>query len=159
MQIQYSCPACSGTVRSDVGPDSAAVACSHCAWTRPLRREDFAEHGPQQCLVCGCSDLWRQKDFPAKLGLALVALGAVLSTIAMAWYFPATALGILLAFALGDLVLYVVMPDVLVCYRCHARHRVTGPDEQFPRFNLETAERYRQEAARLDDAHRAAQPR
>ena len=84
--------------------------------------------------------------------MALVGLGAVLSTIAMAWYYPATALGILLAFALGDLALYVIMPDVLVCYRCQARHRVTQPDDEYPRFNLETAERFRQEAARLGEA-------
>lgn len=79
----------------------------------------------------------------------MVALGALLSTIAIAFYYPATALGILLAFAFADLLLYVLMPDVLVCYRCQSRHRHTQPGESVPRFNLETAERYRQEAARL----------
>jgi hypothetical protein len=79
----------------------------------------------------------------------MVALGALLSTIAITFYYPATALGILLAFALVDLLLYVLMPDVLVCYRCQSRHRHTQPGESVPRFNLETAERYRQEAARL----------
>lgn len=159
MQILYSCPVCSGTVRNEVTAATAAVKCGHCAWSRPLREADLSEQRPTRCLVCGCSDLWRQKDFPARLGMAFVALGAILSTIAMAWYYPATALGILLAFALGDLVLYVVMPDVLVCYRCQARHRVTQPDDVYPRFNLETAERYRQEAARLDEAQRVTDPR
>lgn len=110
---------------------------------------DLKDARPVRCLVCGCGDLWRQKDFPQKLGLALVALGALLSTIAIAYYYPATSLGILLAFALADLALYVFMPDVLVCYRCHARHQHTDPGESYPRFELETAERYRQEQARL----------
>jgi hypothetical protein len=106
---------------------------------------------PLCCLVCGCGDLWRQKDFPQRLGLALVGLGAVLSTIAVKLYMPATALGVLLAFALADLLLFAFMPDVLVCYRCAARHRHTTSGEH-PRFNLETAERYRQEVARLTEA-------
>lgn len=109
--------------------------------------------------MCGCNDLWRQKDFPQKLGLAMVALGALLSTMAMAYYYPTTALAILLAFALGDLLLYTFMPDVLVCYRCGARHRHARPGEEYPRFNLDTAERYRQEAARLADARSSSTTR
>jgi hypothetical protein len=116
---------------------------------------DVSEAPPAHCLVCGCDDLWRQKDFPVRLGLTLVALGAILSTLAMAWYYPALGLGILMAFALADFVLYAVMPDVLVCYRCAARHRHARPGEAIPRFNLETAERYRQETARLEE-HRAS---
>jgi hypothetical protein len=141
-----------------VDPTSAAIGCEHCAWSRSLKSTDFAEGQPQKCLICGCDDLWRQKDFPQKLGLAFVALGAILSTLATAYYYPTTALIVLLAFALGDLVLYVVMPDVLVCYRCQARHRRTGGGESVPRFNLETAERYRQEAARLAESQAAPRP-
>jgi hypothetical protein len=99
--------------------------------------------------------LWRQKDFPQRLGLAMVALGAVLSTIAWAYHLPATALGVLLAFALVDLLLYTFMKDVLVCYRCQARFRHADLGEDYPRFNLETAERYRQEAARVAQSHQA----
>ena len=82
----------------------------------------------------------------------MVVLGAVLSTIAFALYMPLTALGVLLAFALVDLLLFTFMKDVLVCYRCHARYRHANLEADHPRFNLETAERYRQEAARLDTA-------
>jgi hypothetical protein len=98
--------------------------------------------------------LWRQKDFPQRLGVTLVVLGAVLSTIAFACYLPLTALGVLLAFALVDLLLFTFMKDVLVCYRCHARYRGAVLEDDRPRFNLETAERYRQEAARLEDSRR-----
>ena len=53
--------------------------------------------------------------------------------------------------ALFDLVLYAFMKDVLVCYRCGAQHRRFDPDDQHPRFDLEVAERYRQEAMRLEE--------
>ena len=79
----------------------------------------------------------------------IVGLGALLSTIAYGFYWPKTALGILMVFALGDLVLYSLMKDVLVCYRCGARHGRTTPGDQYPKFNLELAERYRQEARRV----------
>lgn len=153
MKILYSCPSCSRTMRHDLGASPASVACA-CGWSRQVGEGAIREGQPQQCLVCGCEDLWRQKDFPQKLGVLMVALGALLSTIAIAFYYPATALGILLAFAFADLLLYVLMPDVLVCYRCQARHGQSRhgqarPGDEVPRFNLETAERYRQEAARL----------
>lgn len=121
-----------------------------------MRDADVAGGQLRRCLVCGCDDLWRQKDFPQKLGLTIVALGAILSTIAIANYMPGTAIGVLLAFALADLLLYTFMKDVLVCYRCAARFRHTDPGEEFPRFNLETAERYRQEAARLEASRSSA---
>jgi hypothetical protein len=127
-----------------------ALGCDECHWNRPVPAGDLEHAAPQRCLVCGCDDLWRQKDFPQRAGLAMVALGALLSSIAWAYHMPATALGVLLGFGLVDLVLFTVMPDVLVCYRCHARYRNVTFRDDHPRFNLETAERYRQEAARRD---------
>jgi hypothetical protein len=98
--------------------------------------------------------LWRQKDFPPQLGLAIVALGALASSFAWWLYMPRTAIALLMAFALVDLALYLIMKDVLVCYRCGARHRKADPSESHPRFNLETAERYRQEALRLEETQK-----
>ena len=49
------------------------------------------------------------------------------------------------------------MRDVLVCYRCQARHRHTPLDGRHERFNLETHERYRQEALRLEAADRKSE--
>jgi hypothetical protein len=113
---------------------------------------EIASEQPGRCLVCGCGDLWRQKDFPQGLGLLLVGLGALGSTIAWAYWRPVLAIGILMGFALADLLLYTLMKDVLVCYRCRARHRNAHLDEEHPRFNLEVAERYRQEALRLENS-------
>jgi len=83
----------------------------------------------------------------------MVGLGIAFSSLAVAWMQPVWALGILMAFALVDMILFAVMRDALVCYRCHARYRNCGTLDDRPKFNLELNERYRQEASRLKAAH------
>jgi DNA-directed RNA polymerase subunit RPC12/RpoP len=156
MQLVYRCPRCGETQRPDAIEAAPLVHCGHCGWERTIAGGDVVDGRPTRCLCCGCEDLWRQKDFPQKLGLLMVGAGILLSTIAWANMEPALAIGILMGFALIDMVLFVVMPDVLVCYRCAARHRHAKPPENHPRFNLETHERYRQETIRLEEAKSGA---
>jgi hypothetical protein len=120
--------------------------------------EDIAAGRPTACLACGCGDLWRQKDFSPRLGLTLVGLGILLSTIAWARMEPVWAIGILMAFALVDLLLYTLMNDVAVCYRCGDRLRHVEFADDHPRFDLETHERYRQEALRLEQVAGPTRP-
>jgi hypothetical protein len=159
MQISFDCPKCLQSNRSETTSASGDVTCPHCQWTRPIGGGDLRGETPCRCLVCGCGDLWRQKDFSQKLGVAIVALGVVLSTLAMAYMQPELSLGILMAFALADMVLYFVMRDCLVCYRCHARYRRVPEMEQVGTFDLEVNERYRQESIRLKQAEQSAEPR
>ena len=146
--IIFQCPVCQKRRITSPEPASGAVNCSECQWKRDEGAGDFKEGNLTRCRICGCEDLWRQKDFPPALGLALVATAAILSCIAYAYYQHVVALGILMAAALIDMLLYSFMGDMLVCYRCGARHRRTTMDEQHPRFDLETAERYRQQDLR-----------
>ncbi len=81
-------------------------------------------------------------------------MGALFSTLAWAWHRPVLALGILMAFALVDLLLYTFMSDMLVCYRCRARHRRTAMQDGHPAFNLEVNERYLQLEKRRNAAPR-----
>ncbi len=146
--IIFQCPACQKRVLVTPEPPDAAVRCVECQWTRDEGRQDFESGQLCRCRICGCEDLWRQKDFPPALGLALVATAATFSCIAWALYHPAIAIGILMFAGLIDMVLYTMMGDMLVCYRCGARHRRTTIHEEHPRFDLETAERYRQQDLR-----------
>ncbi|MDB5344466.1 MAG: hypothetical protein JWP89_2843 [Schlesneria sp.] len=159
MQITYDCPKCLQPERSEVTAASQAIMCPDCQWTRPIGEGDLQGELPTRCLACGCQDLWRQKDFSQTLGVAIVALGVVLSTVAMAYMQPELSLGILMMFALADMILYVVMRDCLVCYRCHARFRRIPNLEQVGTFDLEVNERYRQEAIRLKQAEQSVAPR
>lgn len=152
MQLLFRCPGCQEITRLEITNPGDTVQCSACSWSRVIEAGELdAEGRPVRCLTCGCDDLWRQKDFSQKLGLLMVGTGILLSTIAWAYFEPLLAIAILMGFALIDLLLYALMSDVLVCYRCAARHRHTNIDERHSGFNLETNERYRQEAARLAD--------
>ena len=146
--IIFQCPACQKRLLAAPAPSSAAVHCEVCGWTRDAGSGDYSDGHLCRCRICGCQDLWRQKDFPPALGLSLVATAAVLSCIAWASYQPKTAIAILMVAGLIDMVLYAMMGDMLVCYLCGARHRKTMINEQHPKFDLETAERYRQQDLR-----------
>ena len=149
MKIVFHCPGCETTQRTELLPDAESVVCHECQWSRPVVSASIEDETPTCCLVCGCGDLWRQKDFPVSLGIALVALGATLSTIAWWYYYPLVAIGILMGFALLDLLLFSLMGDILVCYRCSARHAGTETSQGKFDFNHERAEKYRQESILL----------
>jgi hypothetical protein len=156
MNVRFVCPGCEQQrLAVDVTPGTP-LQCPACAWEKAVPASSIVDDAPCECLVCGCDDLWRQKDFPEQLGLLMVGIEIVLSTIAWALYQPAIYIGVLLFFAMLDMLLYAFMKDVLVCYRCQARHRNTRLRDDHPRFNLETAERYRQEAARLSQSTQSA---
>ena len=142
MQIIFQCPACERRAEIRPRPQQAPIDCPHCDWQRDEGALDFDGNYVCRCRICGCDDLWRQKDFPPSLGLLFVGLGIVLSSIAWAWHRPVSAIGVLMGFALIDLILYTFMSDMLVCYRCRARHRRTPLQEQHSGFDLEASERY-----------------
>jgi hypothetical protein len=102
-----------------------------------------------RCLVCPSSELYARKDFPQRLGLALVIGGFIGSSIAWANYQVLWSFAILFGTALVDLALYLVMGESLTCYRCHAQYRGFEEIERHGGFDLETHERHRQMAARL----------
>lgn len=151
--IIFQCPACQKRRQVAPIPVNSAVQCDACQWQRDEGGNDFIDGNLCCCRICGCEDLWRQKDFPPALGLALVATAAICSCIAWATYHPAIAIGILMVAGLMDMVLYTMMSDMLVCYRCGARHRKTSISDEHPRFDLETAERYRQQDLRQRKAN------
>ena len=65
---------------------------------------------------------------------------------------PILTFVILAASALIDVLLYQIVGNALVCYRCEAHYRFLPGLEQYAPFDLEIHERYRQEAARLKDS-------
>lgn len=149
MHAHFDCPQCLKGDDIEVGSGTASMACRHCGWTKPIGEHDYSADAPRRCLICGCDDLWRQKDFPPQLGLVIVGVEVITSTIAFAYMMPTVYMGILMAFALADMVLFSIMPDALECYRCHARYRGAVIGKDHPKFDLELNERYRQEAARM----------
>ncbi len=81
----------------------------------------------------------------------------------VAWYYfhrIVATYGILFGTAMIDVVLYLVMGNVLECYRCHAQYRwLTVAGGIMKVSTLETHERYRQQASRLHTSTHAAHVR
>jgi hypothetical protein len=120
----------------------------------PIEPGTLTEAGLRRCLVCGSEDLFVRKDFPQQLGVGIVVAGFIASSIAWSQYMTLLTFGILFATALIDVVLYLIVGEALVCYRCQAQYRMAPGIEQHSAFNLETHERYRQQAARLAEQRR-----
>lgn len=152
MEVRFDCPVCQVPGRQDLSDSTSELACPNCHWKRPIPDTAIENTLPRKCVACGCDDLWRQKDFPQGLGLIMVGLGMLFSTIAWFNYRPVWAISILMGFALIDMLLYLFMSDMLVCYRCRSRFRHANLNDELPRFDLETAERYRQESIRLKES-------
>ena len=96
-----------------------------------------------RCPECGCRDLFIRKDFPQKLGLAVVIVAGVLFLALAAR--PATffiGVWVLAVSVLVDGVLFFFVPKITVCYRCRAEFR--GPiNPEHQGFELATNEKYR----------------
>jgi DNA-directed RNA polymerase subunit RPC12/RpoP len=151
MNVTYRCPSCEQTVRSAFTAESADLVCPACTHKLTIPSDAVSNERIDRCLVCPSTDLFARKDFPQKLGVGLVVFGFVASSIAWANYQVFWTFAILFATAVVDLVLYLVMGESLTCYRCHAQYRGSLEIERHGGFDLETHERYRQLAARLQE--------
>jgi DNA-directed RNA polymerase subunit RPC12/RpoP len=87
------------------------------------------------CPACGGRQLYVQRDFNRKVGLAVVAAGA-----ALAPFTPYYAS--LMAAALLDAALYAVLPEITICYRCEAHFRGFRRNPAHQAFDLHVAEQY-----------------
>ncbi|MFM1904467.1 MAG: hypothetical protein RLZZ440_2367 [Planctomycetota bacterium] len=164
MRITYACPACDATVTHAGVESLATLDCPHChaalavpagaiGWSGP--GGEAAEPGTglpvlRRCLVCPSTELFLRKDFPQRLGVGIVVAGFAASCITWAWQLLVPTFAILFGTALVDVLLYLLMPECLTCYRCAARYRGAGGPHGG--FDLETHERHRQQRIRLAEA-------
>ena len=93
-----------------------------------------------------------RKNFSQRLGVTIVVAACVASAITWGFHMRYATYGILFAAALLDFAFYLVVGNLLQCYRCHTEYRgLVGLEHNEP-FSLETHERYRQQAIRLAEA-------
>jgi hypothetical protein len=95
-----------------------------------------------RCVVCGGQEFFIRKDFPQRLGLALVVVCALVASVF--YYYeniPATfaALGTLVVV---DTVIYFFVGKVTVCYKCRAEYRGLAYNPDHQGFDLATSEKY-----------------
>ena len=156
MNVTFACPHCHESGATAFADDATAIDCSHCHAVLPAPPEAWGDHELQRCLICGSGDLFVRKDFPQRLGLTIVVVGFGLSCVTWYYYWTYLTFAVLSATALADMGLFFLVGESLVCYRCHAEYRDVASMTEHGPFNLETHERYRQQAARLVQATPAA---
>ncbi len=154
MNITFACPHCQQPARLDVSARDASLACPHCGREMSVPADAFESGQLSRCLVCPSRDLFVRKDFPQRVGVALVAVGLAASCVTWAYSLLIPTFAILFATALADVALYLIVPDALMCYRCGAQYRAAAGMERHGAFNLETHERHRQQLARMAKQHR-----
>jgi len=147
--ISYICSQCQSTVSLEFDATTLELACPHCQQQIAIGDDRISGKRIKQCLVCPSTDLYVRKDFPQRLGVMLVGIGIIGSSIA--WYHMhiIATFAILFATALADVLLYFFVGDALMCYRCDALYRGAEEMDSHGSFNLETHEKYRQQAARM----------
>jgi hypothetical protein len=157
MELTYGCSSCGAIGRIADIESATTASCAGCGQPRTLFKGAVIDGQLAACPLCATEDLYRQKDFPRALGLAIVIAGFVVSTVFWAYYMPVAATATLLATAALDLVLYYLVPDLTICYRCLSQCRGAGsnPGDRFAPFDLAIGERYRQERIRVEQLRQA----
>jgi len=125
MQLLARCPKCDAGLPVNAADGPAAIRCGRCGSEIPLSFTDGvrADRAVDRCPVCGGGDFYRRKDFDPKLGVGIVALGALISAVFYWFGRDLIAYGVLGAAALVDLLVYGFLRDLTVCYRCHSEFR------------------------------------
>ncbi len=147
MKVRYSCPGCQTSNLVEPSTEEWRCGCGH---VKHWIATDSSDKPIKNCVACGCSQLYRQKNFPQWLGLSLLAIACSAFFILQVMYQPQLAWIILLGSAAVDLVFYLIVGDVIVCYRCHARHYGLPKQKSYDPFELPVAEKYRQERIRRE---------
>jgi len=155
MNVAFRCPQCDQTSSADLTPEMRELACPSCAAKWPVPAGSVTDT-VSQCFICPSTELFVRKDFSQSLGVAIVVAGVVASSAFWAWHMPYWTYGVLFTTALIDVVLYLLVGNVLQCYRCHAQYRDVPALSQHGGFDLETHEKYRQQRLRLAEQARSA---
>ena len=156
MNVTFRCPHCDQIVRADFSSETAELACPACRAAWPIPDGAVTATAVTRCLVCPSTELFVRKDFSQKLGVTIVILGVIISSIFWFYRMPYWTFGTLFIFALIDVVLYLVVGNVLHCYRCQAQYRGVPGLENHQPFDLETHEKHRQQQNRLTQAEKSA---
>ena len=148
MNIRFECPVCEQPGRLDV-PGREQWQCPRCDHIIRLSAE-AVDTALAACLICGGRELYKKKDFPHSLGMGILILACLASTVTYWLYNKWLTWAILIGSAAFDGLLYLWVKDVVVCYRCHAHYRGVAANDEHKPFELTIHERHRQERLRRE---------
>ena len=118
-----------------------------------MRRDNVVD----RCAICECNKVYVQKDFNRTLGVGIFLAGALLFLLC-AWKNRLVE-GTLVwaAFVIADGLLYKFLPNVAICYKCHAQYRGLAPNPANQGFELGLAEKFDPLDKRRGAEHPAAE--
>ncbi len=129
--IHFLCTECEQRVAREAG--ESPRPCEHCcASTLVVAPPEGAII--TRCAACTHDQLYFQKDFNRRTGVALVAVGAVF----VPWTYGIS----LLAVTILDYIVWRVVKDVIVCYECQAVHRAYPASPELKPFDLVIHDRH-----------------
>jgi len=132
-EIAFNCAKCGKEALAGLDGQARCTACGdHTALdlTPSLREARVVDI----CPACGGKQLYVQRDFNQRAGIAIVVVGAIFA--------PFTYYISLVIAALVDAALYAALPEIAICYRCRAHFRGFRKNPSHEPFDLHTAEQY-----------------
>jgi hypothetical protein len=153
VNIRFSCPICACPGRL-VSPGNMEWQCPEC--DHVVHAQADVDPALTACPLCGGQELYKKKDFPHKLGMGILVAACLASSVTTLLYQWWLTWGILIGSAAFDGILYLLVKDVVVCYRCQALFRGVPAHEHHQPFELTVHERYRQEKLRREELRKAA---
>jgi hypothetical protein len=133
-EIAFACPSCGAEATAGLDGHGHCAACG-AETALPLSSSLRDQRVVDRCPACQGEQLYVQRDFNQRAGLAIVIAGAALA--------PFTPFySSLMVAALIDAGLYAMLPEITVCYRCHAHFRGFARNAKHEAFDLHLAEQY-----------------
>ena len=133
-EIAFACPTCGAEATAGLDGHGRCTACGAAtalALSSSLRDQRVVD----RCPACQGEQLYVQRDFNQRAGLAIVIVGALLAP------FTPFYSSLFVAAAI-DAVLYVLLPEIAICYRCQAHFRGFLRNPRHEAFDLHVAEQY-----------------
>lgn len=128
--VHYLCLTCEARLAREAG--ESARPCESCGAPNSVvaPSDSIISH----CAACDHDQLYFQKDFNRRTGIALVVLGSIF----VPWTYGLSLLGVTIL----DYVVWRLVKDVIVCYRCQAVHRGYPPNPDLKPFDLVIHDRH-----------------
>ncbi len=129
--VDCDCPHCGARNQDRPWGAATLLSCGAC-------HQDLAPALDEQlgrCPTCRSDELYAQRDFNRKVGVAAVVVAVLL-----AW--PTRGLS-LLALVIIDFALHQIVPPIAICYRCHCIVRGAQHGPTIEGFDMAIEDKYR----------------
>ncbi|MFQ5414420.1 MAG: hypothetical protein ACE5E6_08175 [Phycisphaerae bacterium] len=146
MQIRFHCPTDGCVAIIEYEPLEACagtIECPRCGVKHSMTITDVmrTKHMADRCAVCGVAELFVRKDFPQRIGLAVVLLFGAAAVyyftidVRIAWSILAGAVAV-------DFIIYLCIGKATTCYACRAEYRKCNLNPDHEGFDLAASEKY-----------------